>query len=188
MGNVLRIETLSAPPMFGSNSLVGQAAAELLLAGERMMAMAGMLRANDTDPRAHNVSIAPPNAWSPCRPTKGALRTWASDEYRRRRARASVFAGSMLREPAWDILLDLYIAHLDATAIRVSSACIAACVPATTGLRWLAVLEEQGLIIRTQDDDARASLVALTKHGACKMTEYVSAMIDKQKSSIANSD
>ena len=103
MGNVLRIETLTAPPMFGSNSLVGQAAAELLLAGERMMAMAGMLRANDTDPRARNVSIAPPDAWGSCRPTKGALRTWASDDYRRRRARASVFAGSMLREPAWDI-------------------------------------------------------------------------------------
>ena len=188
MGNVRSIDALSTPAMFESYSLVGQAAAEMVLAGERMMAMAGMLRANDTDPRARNVSIAPPNAWGSCRPTKGALRTWASDEYRRRRARDSVFDGGMLREPAWDILLDLYIAHLDATAIRVSSACIAACVPATTGLRWLTVLEEQGLIIRTQDDDARATRVALTKHGACKMTEYVSAMIAKQKSSIANSD
>jgi hypothetical protein len=179
---------VASPEPFGSTSLLGQAAAELLRAGERMMAMADLLNANGSHPGSQNVLPMQPATWQPTKPSTAALRNWASDEYRRRRARAKVFGGNMLREPAWDILLDLFIAHLDGTAIRVSSACIAACVPATTGLRWLTVLEEQGLITRSQDDDARASQVALTKHGVKKMTEYISAMIAKHKSPHANSD
>jgi len=187
MGDVLRIESLVVPAMFGAGSPIGQAAAELRQAGERMIAMADVLRRNATSEVASAATKGAQGPWVSARPSRAALRRWASDEYCRRRARADVFGGSMLREPAWDILLDLYVAHLDGTAIRVSSACIAACVPATTGLRWLSVLEDKGLISRTNDDDARASLVELTSHGVRKMTEYVTAMIDRQKS-IANSD
>lgn len=64
-------------------------------------------------------------------------------------------------EPAWDILLDLYVAHLDGRQVAVSSACIAACVPPTTALRYLNRLERSGLIRRRPDaKDHRRVLVA----------------------------
>lgn len=88
----------------------------------------------------------------------------AESHYRLRRRRDSVFAmPGLFGEPAWDVLLDLYLAHLDQRAVSVSSACIAACVPPTTGLRYLNKLERNGLLNRESDPaDHRRVIVSLT--------------------------
>lgn len=68
--------------------------------------------------------------------------------------------------PAWDIMLDLFAAHADNRAISVSSACIGAACPPTTALRWIGVLEQQGLVARTNDaTDARRTFLTLTSAG-----------------------
>lgn len=88
----------------------------------------------------------------------------AESHYRLRRRRDSVFGMTdLFGEPAWDVLIDLYLAHLDRRAVSVSSACIAACVPPTTGLRYLTRLERNGLLSRKPDPtDNRRVLVSLT--------------------------
>ncbi len=84
---------------------------------------------------------------------------------RRRRDEASPIKG-LFGEPAWDILLDLLIAREMRTPLQVSSVCAGAGIPSTTILRWIARLENEGLIVREADrEDARRRYVSLTQQG-----------------------
>lgn len=75
-------------------------------------------------------------------------------------------------DPSWDILLDLYIQQIQGRAVSVSSCCIASHVAATTALRYITVLEEQGLISREpHEHDKRSSLLRLTASGLRMMDE-----------------
>jgi len=95
--------------------------------------------------------------------------------YRQRRKRDNVFdVEGLFAEPGWDMLLDLFAAHLSKKYISITSACLAAHVPATTGLRWIHVLEEAGLVERTQDPaDARRTFVRLTPDAVAKLTKVL---------------
>lgn len=80
----------------------------------------------------------------------------------------------MFHEPAWDILLDLFIAHERGLATSVTSACNAACVPATTAMRWLATLERRDLVRRwNHERDGRTRLVGLTPQAMEMMLRYL---------------
>ena len=96
--------------------------------------------------------------------------------YQSRRKRAQIFDDEKLfGEPAWDILLDLFIAACHEKRVAVTSACIGAYVPNTTALRWLNVLELKGLIFRESDEqDGRRTYVALSELGFKRMSEYFS--------------
>lgn len=90
-------------------------------------------------------------------------------QLRRRRDYAMAIKG-LFGEPAWDILLDLFIARAERVDLQVSSVCIEASVPSTTILRWIARLEREGLIYRASDDaDARRRYVRLTEPGHAAM-------------------
>lgn len=102
----------------------------------------------------------------------------AKRAYRDRRRRDTFFDPSLFGEPAWDILLDLFIAAKSDKKVSVTSACIAAAVPATTALRWTTVLESQGLVTRTSDpDDARRYFLHLTPKGYTLLTDYFSDQV-----------
>jgi hypothetical protein len=80
-----------------------------------------------------------------------------------RRARARFLPPDLFGEPAWDLLLDLFIAGEECKPISITSACIASGVASTTALRWIGVLEERGLILRAPDPgDGRRIYLALT--------------------------
>jgi hypothetical protein len=98
----------------------------------------------------------------------------AREMYRNRRLRAKIFGSEALfGEPAWDILLDLFVAAKDGRRVSVMSACIGSAVPSTTALRWIAALEREELIIREDDpEDARRTYVMLTERGYAAMVEY----------------
>jgi hypothetical protein len=99
---------------------------------------------------------------------------FAREAYATRRRRSRIFQNDELfGEPAWDILLDLYIAHVEKKSVSVSSACIGSAAPPTTGLRWLGVLADQQLVMREHDpEDQRRVLVRLTERGLTAMDEY----------------
>jgi len=102
------------------------------------------------------------------------LAEFARNAYRDRRRRGEIFDDAgLFGEPAWDILLDLFIAAKERKRLPVTSACIGAAVPSTTALRWLTVLEEKGLILREHDTtDARRIFVRLSSEGYEKMVAY----------------
>lgn len=47
------------------------------------------------------------------------------------------FSEDLFRDPAWDMLLDLTLAHTECRRVSVTSLCIASGVPPTTALRWI---------------------------------------------------
>ena len=102
----------------------------------------------------------------------------ARQAYALRRKRAAIFGNpELFGEPAWDILLDLYIAHVDGKPVSVSSACIGSAAPPTTGLRWLGVLADEGLVVRENDpEDNRRVLVRLTRKGVTAMERFFDAV------------
>lgn len=103
--------------------------------------------------------------------------TKASEIYRARRRRKRFFATDLFGEPAWDLLLDLFISRLKKKRISVTSACSAADVPSTTALRWLGVLEEAHLIERFDSEtDQRVTWVQLTDYGSQIMFEFFEDM------------
>ena len=80
-----------------------------------------------------------------------------------RRLRQRFFDNELFGEPAWDILLDLYVTESRANRPSVSEMCIAASVPATTALRYLDALARREMIIREPDPtDRRRVLIHLS--------------------------
>jgi DNA-binding MarR family transcriptional regulator len=94
-----------------------------------------------------------------------------------RNVRSSFFSDSLFAEPAWDMLLDLYCAHLAQQRACVTSVCAASSVPLSTAIRWLKALEGHGLVCRLQDPlDSRRFFVSLSPQGLEKMNRYLEAV------------
>ena len=92
---------------------------------------------------------------------------------RQRRLRDRFFEAELFADPAWDILLDLTAARAEHRRVSITSLCIAAAVPATTALRWIAQMTEMGILLREQDDeDRRRAFVALSDRAADSMARY----------------
>jgi DNA-binding MarR family transcriptional regulator len=88
--------------------------------------------------------------------------------------------GDIFGEPAWDMLLDLFIANDRGQEVSISSLCHAAAAPATTALRWINVLEERGLIVRQRDpNDGRRVWLMLTPETLEKMQMLMAARAGK---------
>ena len=95
------------------------------------------------------------------------------DLLRLRRLRDQFLPAEMFADPAWDMLLDLMAARLSNQRVSVSSLCIAAAVPATTALRWIRALTDNGLFLRQADPaDGRRVFIALSEKAADAMTNY----------------
>lgn len=95
---------------------------------------------------------------------------------RARRLRSQFFEGELFADPAWDMLLDLFAATLERRRVSVSSLCMAAAVPPTTALRWIATMHEHGLFERQADPaDRRRAYIALSAKGLEGMRGYVRA-------------
>lgn len=92
---------------------------------------------------------------------------------RQRRLRERYFESELFADPAWDILLDLTAARAEHRRVSVTSLCIAAAVPPTTALRWIAQMTEMGILVREQDEeDKRRAFIALSDSAADAMARY----------------
>lgn len=90
-----------------------------------------------------------------------------------RRRRVALFDADLFSDPAWDILLELYALHLEQQRASVSGLYAASYVPGSTALRWVAKLERDGLVVRTDDAlDARRSWIKLTADGVERMRRF----------------
>ena len=96
---------------------------------------------------------------------------------RARRMRDQMLGEALFEDPAWDMLLDLFAAHLERAQVSVSSLCIAAAVAPTTALRWIAKLTDAGLFERQPDPfDRRRAFLVLSPRALDGMKRYVAAV------------
>jgi DNA-binding MarR family transcriptional regulator len=90
-----------------------------------------------------------------------------------RRQRDRFFGSDLFADPAWDILLELYASELGQFRVSISHLCIAAAVPTTTALRWIGLLENEGLVGRRRDPtDGRRQFIMLSEKALAAMNSY----------------
>ena len=130
---------------------------ELRAVGERLIAMAGS-RQGTRAPVSDHVSFA-------------------REEVRRRRARELIFPSGFFGEPAWNILLDLFIAMHERRRLSVTDIFVFAGSSETSTLRYLKVLESSGYISRTPDrKDNRRTFIELTNLADCALRKVFDEM------------
>lgn len=93
-------------------------------------------------------------------------------EYRR-----NFFDRELFSDPAWLILLDLFIHNTLGKPVSVSSLYLAAKTPATTALRWINLLADRGMIERFDDPtDRRRVHLRLSASAYRSLVEYLSGI------------
>lgn len=96
---------------------------------------------------------------------------------RARRRRSKIFGDRFFSDPAWDLLLVLYVAQLEQRRISIGDACASARVAMTTALRWFEALGNSELVKRRNDPfDSRRVYIELADEGLRRMHNYFGPM------------
>ena len=104
------------------------------------------------------------------------LASVALGELSARRARAAFFRPPILGEPAWNMLLDLFVHQNAGTGVSVTSATIASDAPQATALRYVALMQSEGLIERcSSTTDRRVCYLRLTQEGYRRIGTWLSS-------------
>ena len=80
-----------------------------------------------------------------------------------RRKREQLFGPNFFADPAWDMLLDLFVQAESGNKVYVSSLCMASAVPTTTALRWIGTLTEAKLLERRPTGSNRKVEISLSR-------------------------
>jgi DNA-binding MarR family transcriptional regulator len=92
-----------------------------------------------------------------------------------RKRRNRIFNAGMFGEPAWELLLHLYVMDKDGPRLTIGRLIDSSECPQTTALRWLQYLQDQGLIVRQEHPgDARTAFVRLTDKARHDLDQYLS--------------
>jgi DNA-binding MarR family transcriptional regulator len=104
----------------------------------------------------------------------------ARQELNNRRRRARIFPGAMFGEPAWDMLLILYLEHVR-SRITVSQLTRESGAAQTTALRWIEYLESQQLIRRyAHPTDRRIAYLDLTDKAIQSLETFLSETLSAE--------
>ena len=94
-----------------------------------------------------------------------------------RQARSRLFPASMFSDPAWDMLIALYIADQAPAAADLARS-ISASV--TTAMRWIEILEAHKFIVREQSPtDRRAHTIRLSEQARNNLDSLLSEAVGK---------
>lgn len=147
-------------------------------------------------PDASAPAVSRPRTFTPHRPGVDAVTAWdqlgdlgsgtrqgepdeetfhrmARGEVKSRKMRSKFLPNSMFGEPAWDMLLALYVVDRRGARETISKLCLSSGAPNTTALRWLDYLEQQKFVQRRQSStDRRVVFVDLTDAGRAAVEAY----------------
>ena len=96
----------------------------------------------------------------------------AAAEIMRREKRGQLFGADLFSDPAWDILLNLYVSEEAGRVANATSVAIGCNASATVVLRYLEALEEAGHVSR-DGTDKRLDRIRLTSEARLKMAAYL---------------
>lgn len=96
--------------------------------------------------------------------------------------RTKALGDGMAADPAWDILLNVYVSTIEGRDLTATDAAHAGQVPLSTGLRWIAILEASGWISRDDDPiDKRRRIIVLRSEGRRRLESAFDAVVDSDK-------
>ena len=95
-----------------------------------------------------------------------------------RKQRDHYFDPMLFSNPAWDILLNLYIADAEGMPVSVIDSCAASPVPQGVALRWLGYLKQEDMVIETPDPARpRQTVIRLTDETRLAVSSYLGSLI-----------
>jgi DNA-binding MarR family transcriptional regulator len=98
-----------------------------------------------------------------------------------RRKRANLFAPELFSDPAWDLLLVLFLARLRQQRMTAWQLTRETGVSETTALRWLDALGRHDLVRRRSGPPGNTSvLVELTPRGTAAMQQWLEEWVEAQ--------
>jgi DNA-binding MarR family transcriptional regulator len=114
------------------------------------------------------------------RPGQATIAVWADRVRQMRMRRNEIFGAPLFRDPAWDMLLELYAAERSGREIPLKSLCYASGVSLSTAARQIDILEKHELIWRVRDEQDRRRAVVRPTAKALAAIESAGAMIIQQ--------
>jgi DNA-binding MarR family transcriptional regulator len=125
----------------------------------------------------HGCSIEPAPASGNLAPEQieaEALLERAKSILRIRQSRERLLGRAMIGEPAFDLLMCLYV-RSDERDTSLTTLANTAAVPYSSAIRWITYLSDKGLVARTVSDrDRRVICVGLTTRGRAIVDEFLS--------------
>ena len=102
-----------------------------------------------------------------------------------RRLRASVLAPELFSDPAWDLLLTLFLARLRRQRMTIWQLARETGIAESMAVRWLDALDHQGLLRRrsASPDDEGAVVVELSPAGSNAMQQWHEQWVKSQAGS-----
>jgi hypothetical protein len=95
-----------------------------------------------------------------------------------RRQRDRYFDPVLFSNPAWDILLNLFVADADGRPVTVLESCLASTVPQGVALRWLGYLKQEEMVIETPDPGRpRQTIIRLSDQARMAIAAYLGSLI-----------
>ena len=98
-------------------------------------------------------------------------------------ARMDYFSPDLFSDPAWEILLILFQAHLRGEGLTSSTLGDAISLPRSTADRWTKVLEQKGLVRRRMETCAEAVTVELSARGTSALRQWMELWLVGQSGS-----
>lgn len=101
----------------------------------------------------------------------------ASRYLKLRAKRLEISNGHLFSDPAWDILLDLFVGRVNGRDVTVTSACVASGRPSTTSLRYIDRMSTNGLLYRERDTrDHRKVYLRITDHTFYAIADWIGSL------------
>ena len=88
-----------------------------------------------------------------------------------RRIRERQLGEDLFADPAWDLLLEAFAAHLAQKQVGISDLCAASNMPRSVALRWIKKLEQEGWLSAAYANDGRQCM-ELTPEGSLRLKRY----------------
>jgi len=95
-----------------------------------------------------------------------------------RKQRDHYFDPMLFSNPAWDILLNLYVADAEGTPVSVIDSCASLPVPQGVALRWLGYLKQEEMVIEMPDPARpRQTVIRLSDQTRLAVSTYLGSLI-----------
>lgn len=95
-----------------------------------------------------------------------------------RQQRQDEFDGSLFGEPAWEMLLELYIRDAEGTAFTVADLIATSNAPSSTAARWFAQLDKLGFVtLRAHPSDQNTEFVDLTGEAKAALERHLAVAL-----------
>jgi len=95
-----------------------------------------------------------------------------------RKQRERFFDPVLFSNPAWDILLNLYLADADGQSVDLFESCGPSAVPHGVALRWLAYLKQEEMVIEIPDPaQTGRTVIQLSEQTRLTISAYLGSLI-----------